>query len=47
MHVSIIQKNYDLPPPIPPVKIESALTPFTVAREGRKRQLEKHRSAHI
>lgn len=24
-------------PPIPPVEIESAVTPFTVAREGRKR----------
>lgn len=29
-----------LPPPIPPTQTESAVTPFTVAREGRKRQLD-------
>lgn len=26
---------YYSPPPIPPVMVESAVTPFTVAREGR------------
>lgn len=29
-----------LPPPIPPVGMESAVTPLTVAREGMKRQLQ-------
>lgn len=29
------------PPPIPPVEIESAVTPLTVAKEGKKRQLEE------
>lgn len=40
MHKSAIIKYGDLPPPIPPVETESAVTPFTVAREGRKRQLQ-------
>lgn len=29
-----------LPPPMPPVAMESALTPFTVARDGKKRHLK-------
>lgn len=32
--------NYHLPPPIPPVEMESAVAPFTVAKEGRKRHLK-------
>lgn len=32
-----------LPNPIPPVEIESADTPFTVAKDGSKRQLQTGR----
>lgn len=31
---------HDLPPPIPPVGMESEVTPLTVAKDGNKRQLQ-------
>lgn len=33
--------RHNSPPPIPPVDMESAVTPLTVAREGNKRQLQR------
>lgn len=36
-----------LPPPIPPVEIASAVTPLTVANEGKKRQLQKYKNKKV
>lgn len=42
-----MQVSNHLPAPIPPVEIESADTPFIVAKDGSKRQLRTGRSEDI